>query len=107
MRPSIGINENFSSHSLLTQIYDPQNGLQNSDDIILLPKTLIIWVSSRILRLLLHTVDQSKMSSAERDSYLSESSGSENLSDIWSDDGEEKEKELYYRHFPELLATNS
>ena len=47
------------------------------------------------------------MSSAERDSYLSESSGSENLSDIWSDDGEEKEKELYYKHFPESLAANS
>ena len=106
MRPNIGINENFSSHSLLTQIYDPQNGLQNSDDIILLAKTLI-WSRNIILRLLLHTVDQSKMSSAERDSYLSESSGSENLSDIWSDDGEEKEKELYYQHFPELLATNS
>ena len=47
------------------------------------------------------------MSSAERDSYLSESSESENLSDIWSDDGKEKEQELYYQHFPELLATNS
>ena len=47
------------------------------------------------------------MSSAERDSYLSESSGSENLSDIWSDGGEEKEQELYYQHFPESLATNS
>ena len=34
------------------------------------------------------------MSSAESDSYQSESSGSENLSDIWSDDGEEKEQEL-------------
>ena len=106
MRPNIRINENFSSHSLLTQIYDSQNGLQNPDDIISLPKTLI-WSRNFILRLLLHTVDQSKMSSAERDSYLSESSGSENLSDIWSDDGEEKEKELYYQHFPESLATNS
>ena len=47
------------------------------------------------------------MSSAEHDSYLSESSGSENLSDIWSDDGEEKEQELYYQHFSELLPTNS
>ena len=37
---------------------------------------------------------QFKMSSAESDSYQSESSGSENLSDIWSDDGEEKEQEL-------------
>ena len=43
------------------------------------------------------------MSPAERDSYLSESSGSENLSDIWSDDGKEKEQELYYQDFPELL----
>ena len=34
------------------------------------------------------------MSSAESDSYQSESHGSENLSDIWSDDGEEKEQEL-------------
>ena len=34
------------------------------------------------------------MSSAESDSYQSESPGSENLSDIWSDDGEEKEQEL-------------
>ena len=34
------------------------------------------------------------MSSAESDSYQSESSGSENLSDIWCDDGEEKEQEL-------------
>ena len=106
MRPNIRINENFSSHSLLTQIYDSQNGLQNPDDIILLPKTLI-WPRNFILRLLLHTVDQSQMASAERDSYLSESSGSENLSDIWSDDGEEKEKELYYKHFPESLAANS
>ena len=70
-------------------------------------QTTLIWSRNIILRLLLHTVDQSKMSSAERDSYLSESSGSENLSDIWSDDGEEKEKELYYQHFPESLATNS
>ena len=31
------------------------------------------------------------MSSAESDSYQSKSSGRENLSDIWSDDGEEKE----------------
>ena len=106
MRPNIRINENFSSHFFLTQIYDPQNGLQNPDDIISLPKTLI-WSRNFILRLLLHTVDQSQMSSAERDSYLSESSGSENLSDIWSDDGEEKEQELYYQHFPELLPTNS
>ena len=59
------------------------------------------------MRLQRHTVDQSQMSFAEPDSYLSESSGSENLSDIWSDDGEEKEKELYYQHFPESLATNS
>ena len=106
MRPNIRINGNFSSQFLLTQIYDPQNGLQNPDDIISLPKTLI-WSSNFILRLLRHTVDQSQMSSAERDSYLSESSGSENLSDIWSDDGEEKEQELYYQHFPELLPTNS
>ena len=34
------------------------------------------------------------MSSAESDSYQSESSRSENLSEIWSDDGEEKEQEL-------------
>ena len=34
------------------------------------------------------------MSSAERDSYQSESSGTENLSDIWIDDGEEKKQEL-------------
>ena len=34
------------------------------------------------------------MSSAESDSYQSESSGSENLSDIWSDDGEETEQDL-------------
>ena len=34
------------------------------------------------------------MSSAESDSYQSESFGSQNLSDIWSDDGEEKEQEL-------------
>ena len=47
------------------------------------------------------------MSSAEHDNYLSESSGSENLSDMWSDDGKEKEQDLYYQHFPELLATNS
>ena len=106
MRPNIRIIENFSSHFLLTQIYDPQNGLQNPDDIISPPKTLI-WSSNFILCLLRHTVDQSQMSSAEHDSYLSESSGSENLYDIWRDDGEEKEKELYYQHFPELLARNS
>ena len=34
------------------------------------------------------------MSSAESDSYQSGSSKSENLSDIWSDDGEEEEQEL-------------
>ena len=34
------------------------------------------------------------MSSAESESYQSKSSGSENLSDIWSDDDEEKEQEL-------------
>ena len=33
--------------------------------------------------------------------------GSENLSDIWSDDSEEKEQELYYQYFPKSLATNS
>ena len=33
------------------------------------------------------------MSSAESDSYQSESSGS-SFSDVWSDDGEEKEQEL-------------
>ena len=106
MRPNVRINENFSSHFLLTQIYDPQNGLQNPDDIISPPKTLI-WSSNFILRLLRHTVDQSQMSSAEHDSYLSESSGSENLSEIWSVDGEEKDQELYYQHFSELLSTNS
>ena len=52
-------------------------------------------------------MNQSQMSSAEHDSYLSESSGSENLSDIWSDDGEEKEQELHYQYFPELSPTNS
>ena len=39
-------------------------------------------------------MNQFKISSAESDSYQSESSGSESLSDIWSDDGEEKEQEL-------------
>ena len=47
------------------------------------------------------------MSSAGHDSYLSESSRSENLSDIWNDDGEEKEQELHYQYFPELPTTNS
>ena len=37
---------------------------------------------------------QFKMSSAKSDSYQPESSGSQNLSDIWSDDGEEKEQKL-------------
>ena len=39
-------------------------------------------------------MDQFKMSSAESESYQSESCGIENLSDIWSHDGEEKEQEL-------------
>ena len=39
-------------------------------------------------------MDQFNRSSAESDSCQSESSKSENLSDIWSDDGEEKEQEL-------------
>ena len=39
-------------------------------------------------------MDQFKISSAASDSYQSESSRSENVSDIWSDDGEEKEQEL-------------
>ena len=34
------------------------------------------------------------MSSAQSDSYQSEGSRSENLSEIWSDDGEKKEQEL-------------
>ena len=62
-------------------------------DVISLLKTLI-WSRDFILRLLRHTVDQFKISSAESDSYQSESSRSENLSDIWSDNGEEKEQEL-------------
>ena len=39
-------------------------------------------------------MDQFKISSAESGSYQSESSRSGNLSEIWSDDGEEREQEL-------------
>ena len=37
------------------------------------------------------------MPSAERDNYQSESSGTENLSDIWSDDGEEKKTRIEWK----------
>ena len=51
-------------------------------------------------------MNQFKISSAESDSYQSESSGSESLSDIWSDDGEEKEQELN-ENFGVLFAFES
>ena len=37
------------------------------------------------------------MSSVESDSYQSESSGTENLCDIWIDEGEEKKQELNWK----------
>ena len=39
-------------------------------------------------------MNQFKMSSAESESYQSKRSGSEKLSNIWSNDDEEKEQEL-------------
>ena len=78
--PKTRVNDDFRSHST----YDPQ---MTSDDIIS-PSKNLIWPCGFILQLLHHTVDQCRMSSAESDSYQSESSGSDNL--YMDDDGEGK-----------------
>ena len=48
------MNENFSNHSLLAEIYGPENGLQNLDDIISPPPKkknfdLIMWLFIAII----------------------------------------------------------